>query len=90
MKDATPSPSPIIGDRYHTPAVSELPFDSHGDDLSEPGCRELLEMHEVWRRVERGTIASGTLRRASLAVTRIQPQALEARNSIDHSDISPL
>ena len=52
-------------------AVSELPFNSHGDDVAEPECRELLEMHQVRRRVERRPGAGGPLPRASyLAVTR--------------------
>ena len=51
--------------------MSELPFDGHGHDFSQPECRELLEMHELWRRVERGpVIASESVQPASLAVTR--------------------
>jgi hypothetical protein len=37
-----------LGNRYHTPDVSELPFVSHGHDFGEAGCRQLLEMHEMW------------------------------------------
>ena len=36
-------------------------------------------MYELWRRVERGTIAIGSLRRASVAVTR-PPARSEARS----------
>ena len=69
MRDAIPSPSPPQPIR--TTGVSELPFDRHGHDVNDPGCRELLAMHEVWRRLERGAIASGSIRRAALAVTAI-------------------
>ena len=48
--------------------MSELPLNGHGDDFGEAGCRKLLEMHQVRRRVERGTFASGTVRQATMAV----------------------
>jgi hypothetical protein len=48
--------------------VSELPLDRDGHDVSETERRELLEMHEVRRRVERGAIANRSLQRASLAM----------------------
>src|SRR5262249_44454165 len=52
-----------------------------GDHGSEAGCRKLLEMHEVWRRVERHTIAGGSSRHASLAVTRPRPQSETRRHA---------
>ena len=50
--------------------MSELPFDGHGDDGRETGCKQLLEMHEVRRRVERGAVATKSVRRALMAVMR--------------------
>ena len=59
------------GGGHAATAVSELPFNSHGHDLAEPQRRELLEMHQVRRRVERRTSAGGSIPRASyLAITR--------------------
>jgi hypothetical protein len=50
--------------------MSELPFDGHRDDRNEAGCRQLLEMHKVRRGVERNTVASRSIRPASMAVRR--------------------
>jgi hypothetical protein len=59
------------GGGHAAAAVSELPVNSHGDDLAEPQRRELLEMHQVRRRVERRAGAGGSIPRASfLAITR--------------------
>jgi hypothetical protein len=55
---------------YAATAVSELPFNSHGDDLTEPKCRELLEMHQVRRRVERGAGARESVPHAAMAMRR--------------------
>ena len=67
----------IIDRRPHAPGVSELPFDGHGDDGHEAGCKQLLEMHEVRRRVERGAVATESVRRASMAVR--SPRAIRER-----------
>jgi hypothetical protein len=50
--------------------VSALPFDGDRDDRNEAGCRQLLEMHKLRRGVERGAVANGSIRRASMALTR--------------------
>ena len=69
----------IIDRRHHTPSVSELPFDGHGDGSHEAGCKQLLEMHEVRRRVECGAVATESVRRASMAVmhARVVRERLE-------------
>jgi hypothetical protein len=59
--------------------VSDLPFDGHGDDGNEAGCRQLLEMHEVRRGVERRAVANGSVRLASMAVTRVHKATLIAQ-----------
>ena len=60
----------IIDPRRHTPGVSELPFDGHGDHDNEAGCRHLLEMHQVRRRVERGAGARESVPHAAMAMRR--------------------
>ena len=59
-----------IDHRHHTPGVPELPFNRYGDDRNEAGSRQLLEMHEVWRGVECGAVAHGSVRGAAMAVTQ--------------------
>jgi hypothetical protein len=60
----------ILDHRPHTSGVSELPFDGHGDHHHEAGCRYLLEMHKVRRRVERGAGARESVPHAAMAMRR--------------------
>jgi hypothetical protein len=62
--------------------VSELPFDRHGDDLNEAGCRRVLEMHKVRRRVERGEGANGSVPHAALALRRVGTFQLIVRSTL--------
>jgi len=50
--------------------VPELPVDGHCDDGNQSEGRQLLEMHEVRRRVECGAVETGTTRCATRAVIR--------------------
>jgi hypothetical protein len=55
--------------------VSKLPVDGDGHDRGEAGCGQLLEMHELRRRVERGSPADKSVRRDSMAVIRARVAA---------------
>jgi hypothetical protein len=52
--------------------MSKLSFDGDCDDRSSARCRQLLEMHELWRGLERGARASESIRHASVAVIPLQ------------------
>jgi hypothetical protein len=69
--------------------VSELPFDRHRDDGGEPECRQLLEMHQVRRRLERRTIAGRAIPRAALAVTERTHVAIPHRSDCSVVSASP-
>jgi hypothetical protein len=71
MNEPASNPSPPSAPDT-TPPVSELPLDGNGDDDHETGCRHLLEMHQVRRRVERGAVPDGSVRRTAMAVRRVR------------------
>ena len=50
--------------------MSQLPFDGHGHDLNEAGRKQLLEVHAVWRRVERDALAARFVRQAAMEAMR--------------------
>jgi hypothetical protein len=49
--------------------VPNLPIDRDRDDRDDAGCRHLLAVHGVRRRVERVAVALGSASSASMAVT---------------------